>query len=222
MSQQKKQGRPKSEEKSRQILIAASQLFLEEGFAKTSMDNVAKASGVSKQTVYSHFENKDVLFQAAISSKCRSYQLDTDELCELPLTSASFEECLIKIGVQFVRLIQDPQTIGIFRVIIAEAVNNPHVASLFYQAGPQASLDALGQIIFKLSENPKTGQNDLTKARANQLAVDYCALLKGEFHTLLLCGLHSPMTDAQTYQYAKQAAEKISVLFTHFTHQESR
>ena len=50
-------GRPKSMEKRNQILSSASQLFLQDGFTNTTMDNVAKQSGVSKQTVYSHFAN---------------------------------------------------------------------------------------------------------------------------------------------------------------------
>ena len=78
----KRQGRPKSEEKHNLILHSASCLFIENGFANTSMDNVAKASGVSKQTVYSHFDNKDALFKAAITKKCQSYQLDTNQLMQ--------------------------------------------------------------------------------------------------------------------------------------------
>jgi TetR/AcrR family transcriptional repressor of mexJK operon len=210
VSQIKKQGRPKSEEKSRLILQAASQLFLQDGFAKTSMDGIAKASGVSKQTVYSHFDSKDVLFQSAISSKCKAYQLDTPELFESTSNEPCLKDCLHKIGRQYIRLIQDPETVGIFRVIIAEAVNNSHVASLFYQAGPQRSLNALGHTIYLL------GKGDITQERANQLAIDYCALLKGEFHTMLLCGIHPVMSDAHIHEHVDLAAEKISVLFTYY------
>lgn len=209
VSQVKKQGRPKSEEKSRLILQAASRLFLEEGFAKTSMDSIAKASGVSKQTVYSHFDSKDTLFQSAISSKCRAYQLDTPAIFESAPQESNITECLHKIGTQFIRLIQDPETVAIFRVIIAEAVNNAHVASLFYQAGPKRSLDALGHTIWQL------GKGDLTSEQANQLAIDYCALLKGEFHTMLLCGIQPVMNDAHIHEHVSIAAEKISVLFAY-------
>ena len=152
MATTRKQGRPKSEEKYHLILHAASCLFLKEGFANTSMDTVAKASGVSKQTVYSHFEGKDALFKAAISSKCRSYQLDTQQLIDATSGSLSLLECLRKVGCQFVRLLQDPEAIAIFRVIIAEAVNSPHVATLFYQAGPEASLSTLSDVIEKFGE----------------------------------------------------------------------
>jgi TetR/AcrR family transcriptional repressor of mexJK operon len=210
VSQIKKQGRPKSEEKSRLILQAASRLFLKDGFAKTSMDGIAKASGVSKQTVYSHFDSKDVLFQSAISSKCRAYQLDTPETFESAPHESNITECLHKIGRQYIRLIQDPETVGIFRVIIAEAVNNAHVASLFYQAGPKRSLDALGHTIWQL------GKGDISQEKANQLAIDYCALLKGEFHTMLLCGIHPAMNDTHINEHVGQAAEKIAVLFTHY------
>ena len=213
MATTRKQGRPKSEEKYHLILHAASCLFLKEGFANTSMDTVAKASGVSKQTVYSHFEGKDALFKAAISSKCRSYQLDTQQLIDATSGSLSLLECLRKVGCQFVRLLQDPEAIAIFRVIIAEAVNSPHVATLFYQAGPEASLSTLSDVIEKF------GEGSLSRDIAQQLAVDYCALLKGEYHTMMLCGIQSPLQDEEIQSHVAQAAEKILLLFTHYTQQ---
>ena len=213
MATTRKQGRPKSEEKYHLILHAASCLFLKEGFANTSMDTVAKASGVSKQTVYSHFEGKDALFKAAISSKCRSYQLDTQQLIDSASDSLSLIDCLKKVGCQFVRLLQDPEAIAIFRVIIAEAVNNPHVATLFYQAGPETSLSTLSDVIERF------GKGDLSHNKAHQLAVDYCALLKGEYHTMMLCGIQSPLQDDAITAHVNSAAEKILLLFNHYIQQ---
>lgn len=43
------------------ISLAASKLFLQKGIAATSMDDVAKAAGYSKATLYVYFENKDDL-----------------------------------------------------------------------------------------------------------------------------------------------------------------
>lgn len=212
----RKQGRPKSEKKYQQVLHAASCLFLKEGFANTSMDTVAKASGVSKQTVYSHFESKDALFKAAISSKCRSYQIDTQQLIEATSGSLSLFECLQKVGCQFVRLLQDPEAIAIFRVIIAEAVSSPHVATLFYQAGPKASLATLSTVIEKF------GQGSLNADVAQQLAVDFCALLKSEYHTMMLCGIQPPLTDKEITSHVNSAAEKILLLFTHYTQQNGK
>jgi len=205
----KKQGRPKSEEKYQLILRAASWLFLKEGVANTSMDKVAKVSGVSKQTVYSHFENKDALFKAAISSKCKRYQPDPKLLTAVTSGSLSLLECLQKIGCQFVRLLQDPEVIAMFRVIIAESRNSSHVATLFYQAGPEAWLSSLGDVISNF------GRGRLSHELANQIATDYCALLKGTHHIMMLCGLHPPLSEEKMSAHVKSAAEKTVLLFEH-------
>ena len=120
------------------------------------------------------------------------------------------------MGCQFVRLLQDPEAIAIFRVIIAEAVNSPHVATLFYQAGPEASLATLSSVIEKF------GQGSLNAEVAQQLAVDYCALLKGEYHTMMLCGIKSPLTDDEIKTHVDSAAEKILLLFSHYTQQSDK
>jgi len=41
------------------IASAASRLFMEKGIARTSMDDIAKAAGYSKATLYVYFENKE-------------------------------------------------------------------------------------------------------------------------------------------------------------------
>lgn len=58
--------RSKSEAKTEAILQGAMQEFLKHGYAATSMDKVAKTAGVSKATVYSHFGDKEGLFNAVI------------------------------------------------------------------------------------------------------------------------------------------------------------
>lgn len=60
---------PRSQRKREQILAAASELFMSQGYM-TSMDLIAEQAGVSKQTVYSHFKTKDDLFDTCIRAKC--------------------------------------------------------------------------------------------------------------------------------------------------------
>ncbi len=204
-----KAGRPKSEEKRQKILKAASDQFLSAGFASTSMDNIARHSGVSKQTVYSHFESKDALFQAAITKKCQSYDLDPTQLvghdhCGLPMTA-----CLTTIGTRFMRLIQDPEVIAMYRVVISEAKNTPHVAELFYQAGLQASLDGLAALFMAYSEQR------LSDAQARAMASDYISLLKSDVMLRLLCGLTVCMQEAEIDQHVDHVVTHIDVLFRH-------
>jgi AcrR family transcriptional regulator len=48
------------------IVAAATMVFLRYGYKRSSMDDLAKAAGLSRQGLYLHFENKDALFKAAI------------------------------------------------------------------------------------------------------------------------------------------------------------
>ena len=65
--------RPLSFVKYRAILKAASQMFLSQGYGPTSMDAVAEAAGVSKRTVYGHFDTKYALFSAGHSGSLCKY-----------------------------------------------------------------------------------------------------------------------------------------------------
>jgi AcrR family transcriptional regulator len=50
----------------RAILDAASEVFLRYGFRKTSMDDLARAAGLSRQGLYLHFASKELVFKATL------------------------------------------------------------------------------------------------------------------------------------------------------------
>jgi AcrR family transcriptional regulator len=53
--------RPKSAQAHKKVLDAAVHLFSERGIDATSMDSIAEVSGVSKATIYKHWQDKDAL-----------------------------------------------------------------------------------------------------------------------------------------------------------------
>jgi TetR/AcrR family transcriptional repressor of mexJK operon len=53
--------------KAEAILTAARELFLNEGFDRSSVDTVAARAGVSKRTVYDYFGDKHSLLQAVVT-----------------------------------------------------------------------------------------------------------------------------------------------------------
>ncbi len=55
---------PRGEALRAQMLWAAREVFLEAGFERASMDEVASRAGTTKRTLYAHFENKNKLFLA--------------------------------------------------------------------------------------------------------------------------------------------------------------
>ncbi len=132
----------KSEQKRSQILTAASQLFSEHGF-KINMDQIAKAANVSKQTVYSHFKNKDELFETCMQTKC----------AERELSPAAFDmdaevgDELVKFGVKFQYLLLDEQSRQTFQNAISQANTHPEIASIYLETGPQKTTKLLADYL---------------------------------------------------------------------------
>lgn len=125
-------GRPKSESKKEQIHHAASRLFLEHGYDGVNMDQVAIQAGVSKQTVYSHFDSKEALFSACIRHKCEAHQLPPAALDPaLPV-----EQVLLRVVTQYNALFHSDEAIRLKRLLCAHADTNPRLSEIFYAAGP--------------------------------------------------------------------------------------
>lgn len=60
------------------VIDVASQLFFEQGFVYTSMDEIVRASKVSKSNVYYHFANKDELLLAVIDHWMETYRMELE------------------------------------------------------------------------------------------------------------------------------------------------
>ena len=57
--------------KRRAILDVASEVFLAQGYAETSMSEIAAKVGGSKGTLYNYFRSKEELFSAFITDTCQ-------------------------------------------------------------------------------------------------------------------------------------------------------
>lgn len=142
-------GRPKDPAKRRAILEAAKSLFLTLGFTGTSMDAVAREAGVSKLTVYSHFSDKETLYMAAIEAKC-------ENLMPLPMFTlepgGSVAEMLQNIGEAFLEMIYSEDSLRLMRLINAIGADDPKMAQLFYEAGPQRTQSAMASFLTRANE----------------------------------------------------------------------
>lgn len=141
-------GRSKSEEKRAAILDAASRLFLATGLQGTSMDEVAREAGVSKQTVYSHFTNKEELFKECIRGKIAAYGFDDDILPAADEPHAA----LLLLAKRFMELIFDPEVVAMHRVVLGESASHPRIASLFFESGPAATKRAVARVLERFVE----------------------------------------------------------------------
>lgn len=88
-------GRRKKEPKSvhrENIASAASVLFMEKGITATSMDDIAKAAGYSKATLYVYFENKEeIIGLLVLDSMKKLYDYIASALEKQETTKARFD-----------------------------------------------------------------------------------------------------------------------------------
>ena len=61
------------------ILSAAEELFAAQGFAKTTVDEIARRAGVSKGLVYDHYDSKEELLRAVWSSQVDGWMRETQK-----------------------------------------------------------------------------------------------------------------------------------------------
>ncbi len=89
MGRRKKEPRSVHREK---IVSAASALFMEKGIAATSMDDIAKAAGYSKATLYVYFENKEeIVGILALNSMKKLYDYISSALIQHETTKARYD-----------------------------------------------------------------------------------------------------------------------------------
>ncbi|MGY1426602.1 TetR/AcrR family transcriptional regulator [Lysobacter sp. A289] len=178
-------GRPKDMAKRTAILDAAKRMFVEHGYAGTSMDQIASGAGVSKLTVYSHFGDKESLFSAAVVSYC-DQQLPPAMFTPSPQTP--LRERLLDIAHAFHALISSPQAIAAHRMLCTPQMADAALARKFWEAGPQRIHDAVAEL---LRRRVTTGELVIDAADAdsvNHAASQLISLLKGEPHARLLLG----------------------------------
>jgi AcrR family transcriptional regulator len=194
-------GRPKSEEKRESIREAAADLFLKEGYERCSMDSIANAAGVSKQTVYSHFENKDELFRSCIAGKCALYDLTID-----PSAHPVLEDGLASFADGLLRLISDPQAVKMWRLMMTEAECHPRVSHMFYETGPIESLQSLEE--FLAHHRDRLGIDDFEAA-----ARTFMALTKDCYQDRILLGIIDGLDSDQRQRQVARATDQFLRLF---------
>ena len=125
-------GRNDGGAKRRQIMEGARQVFLSGGFDGASMNDVARAAGVSKGTLYAYFNSKDELFEAIIRVE---YAQAAERLCTFK-REGDVREMLTDFGVRLISRMAEPGTRALARVVIAAVEKFPNIGRAFYEAGP--------------------------------------------------------------------------------------
>ena len=178
-------GRPKDLEKRAAILQAAKRLFTTQGFEGTSMDAIAAAAGVSKLTVYSHYQDKERLFGAAVECVCQEQMPPEIFLADL---KGPLRKQLLTIARAFFALITSEEAIAVHRTIVANAQQSPKLGQMFWEAGPKRTQEGFQAF---LRDEVRAGKLDIPDL--HRAATQFFCLLKGELHARKEFGCGEPL-----------------------------
>lgn len=134
------------------ILDAARSVFVERGFAGTTMDDVAAAARASKQTLYQLFGDKVGLFEAMIESNIADAEAGTDSHLDALRGTDDIEGDLRRFAGQHLREVLQPHLLRIRRLVIAEADRFPTLAQTWFERGPERAHDTLAEMFNHLTE----------------------------------------------------------------------
>ena len=194
----KRRGRPKSQAKKDQIHQAAIELFIRHGYEGTSMDNVAQAANVSKQTVYSHFDNKRELFNSAILKLCDAMGLPAD----LDVEQRPLETLLNEIGRRFLTLLVSDEAIRLYRLVVGQAGNHPEVGRTFYETGPRTFI---GRLAALLEQRAARGEIEVPEPKI--AAAQFFAMMRGELHMRVALGVQKRIDRKALELYVADCAD---------------
>ena len=100
------------------------------GYRTANMDSIADAAGVSKRTVYKHFEDKQALFGAVVRTLCASVvPPPLEEFCS---DKKDTREVLVALGIHILSNLYSKDQVALFRIVVADAQHFPELGKLMF------------------------------------------------------------------------------------------
>lgn len=131
-----------AEQKQATIVQVALNLFLEQGYAATTMDAVANQAGVTKQTVYRYYPSKEELFTAVME------KIRLGEPSPYAFGDADLDTELCNFGCDLLAFHLTPAALGVYKMMFSEG-GQEGLLKPFMKAGPNRVMKPLVEFLQK-------------------------------------------------------------------------
>ncbi len=182
-----------------QVLEGARTIFLRDGFEGASVDDIARAAGVSKATLYSYFPDKRLLFLEVAKAECLR---QSEEAVALITADLAPRAVLTLAATRIVAFVLSDFGIRTYRICVAEADRFPELGHEFYESGPalvrQRIVDYLAQAV---------GRGELAIDDLELAAEQFAELCKADLFNRIVFGVGNTVSEAERQKVAQGAVE---------------
>lgn len=164
-----------------QVIEGARDVFMRDGYEGASVDEIARAAGVSKATLYSYFPDKRLLFSEVARMECNR---QADEALEVLSEAAPIEDVLTEAARRILGFFLSDFGQQVYRICVAESHRFPELGRRFYDSGPAMMRHRLSTVLAPYVESGVLDIDDMDLA-ANQFG----ELCKSDLFVRRLCGV---------------------------------
>lgn len=182
-----------------QVLAGAREVFLTDGFEGASVDDIAKAAGVSKATLYSYFPDKRVLFTEVAINECnlmaqRALDHVDDSLPVREVLTFSARHILTFLLSDFAQ--------RVFRICLAERERFPELGRAFYACGPEMGTRRLSDYLSGAVARGELLIDDIPMA-----AEQFSELCKARLWNRATFGIQTEFSEAEIAEVVDHAVD---------------
>ena len=182
---------------------AATELFLTREYAGTSMEDIASAASVSKQTVYKHFSDKQTLFRevalGSVGDVGHHFQAQVAAAAEAPDVPAALRD----LARSYIDAVISPELLRRRQLVLREAGRFPDLARKYHDSGQRRTIDALTTAFARLAE-----RGELVIDDPQIVATQFAFLVIGEpLDTAMFRGVGRRRTRRELYVLADAGVE---------------
>lgn len=123
------------------LLDAAERVFVEQGYARATVDAIARAAGASRKTVYARYANKAEVLTAVVNRLLDAALAPHQQEMRARPATREPRALLLQIARELASLSEAPHVAGINRLVFAEALQAPDLARLFLDLHARAADD---------------------------------------------------------------------------------
>ena len=182
-----------------QVLAGARAVFMADGFEGASVDDIARAAGVSKATLYSYFPDKRLLFMEVANAECNQM---AEHVLDRIDDSHPVREVLTVTGTHLLNFLLSDFAQQVFRICVAERERFPELGQAFYASGPEMGRVRIGAYLSCAVARGELAIDDIPMA-----AEQFADLCKTRLWTRAVFGIQSSFSEEEIAEVVRHAVD---------------